>query len=420
MSNPLLARFAGEPSLVAPERRDRFEACLEAVMGIEHGPAMLREAAAADDGFWPEAGSWKAAFRPYVVVDGVLQIPVKGVLLHDFSFAVGTFVTGYVYIRRAFDRGLADPAVKGIALICDSPGGEVAGNFDLVDAMYAARGKKPIWAFAHEGAYSAAYSIASVADKIWVSRTGGVGSIGVVTFHVDRSAALEKAGLAITFIHAGKHKVDGNSAQPLPDEVRARIQARIDGLYDVFVSTVARNRSLKEKAVRATEALCFSADEAVSNNLADAVGSLEDAVSAFQAELTPPEEQDEEMITPEAHEAAVAAARADGEKTGREAGKADGVTSERARCKAILGSDQAKGREDLASHLAFDTDMAAEGAAAVLAKAPKNAPQAEGNDFVAAMRGQSNPDLGTGGAHGEHQGPSLADRMRARLGISKA
>ncbi|ACL55632.1 S49 family peptidase [Methylobacterium nodulans] len=420
MSNPLLARFAGEPALVAPHARDRFEACLAAVMAAEHGPEMVREGAAAEDGFWPEPGSWRAAYRPYVVTGGVLQIPVKGVLLHDFSFAVGSLVTGYVYIRRAFERGMADPEVRGIALICDSPGGEVAGNFDLVDVLYAARGAKPVRAFAHEGAYSAAYSIASAADRIIVSRTGGVGSIGVVTAHIDASGALAQAGLKVTFIFAGEHKVDGNSAEPLPPEVKDRIQARIDGLYDIFVAAVARNRSLKETAVRATKALTYAADEAIRTGLADAVGALDDAVAAFAAELTPTAE-DPSMITPEAHEAAVAAARADGEAAGRTAGEAVGATAAKVRIKAILGSDEAKGRQDLAEHLAFDTDMAAEAAVAVLAKAPKMAPAAaEGADFLAAMRAQPNPDLGTGRSHGADQGPSLADRMRARFDLPAA
>ncbi len=67
--------------------------------------------------------------------------------------------------------------VKGIAFVIDSPGGHVAGNFDLVDKIFAARDVKPIRAFAAENAYSAAYSIASAAQSITVARTGGVGSI---------------------------------------------------------------------------------------------------------------------------------------------------------------------------------------------------------------------------------------------------
>ena len=244
MLNPIMARFVATPSLVAPEMREWFESCLAAAAAHPRTSEMLTDLAESDDGFWPAPDDWRAAYRPYVVQDGILQIPVKGVLLHGFSFALGGWATGYVYIWRAFQRGIEDPNVRGIALICDSPGGHVAGNFDLVDRMYALRGTKKVWAFAHEGAYSAAYSIASVADTIWVSRTGGVGSIGVVAAHLDVSGAMEQAGMRVTFIFAGRHKVDGNAYEALPDEVRERLQSRIDELYGVFTATVSRNRGL--------------------------------------------------------------------------------------------------------------------------------------------------------------------------------
>ncbi|AWN43160.1 S49 family peptidase [Methylobacterium durans] len=406
MSNPLLARFASRPSLVAPEMREWFEGCLTAAASHPRAAEMLEANAYADDGFWPAPDDWRAAYRPYVVRDGVLQIPVKGVLLHDFSFALGGWATGYVYIQRAFDRGLADPTVRGIALVCDSPGGHVAGNFDLVDRMFAARGTKPIRAFAHEAAYSAAYSIASAADQIVVSRTGGVGSIGVVAAHYDVSGAMEQAGVKVTFIYAGRHKVNGNAFEALPNDVKARFQARIDELYGTFVTTVARNRGLNEQAVRDTEALCFTATEAVSNKLADSTDTLDDAVAAFAADCNPSQEEDEnDMITPEAHEAAVAAARADGETAGRKAGDADA----KARIKAIQGSEEAKGRQAQATHLAMETDMTAESAIALLATLPKAEGAKPGNRFEEAMAAAGNPQVGLEPAANQDDGVAYAD-----------
>lgn len=414
MRNHFLARFASSPALLAPLMQERFEACLERASAA-WGVFQERDAQSSadmEDDFWYAPSDWRASYRPYVVKDGVLHIPVKGVLLHDFAFAFGSWATGYEYIWRAFQRGMADGNVRAIALVCDSPGGEVAGNFDLVDRMFAGRGAKPIRAFAAESAYSAAYSIASVADRIIVTRTGGVGSIGVVTMHVDVSKMLGDVGYKITFIHAGKHKVDGNAFEPLPDDVKARIQARIDGLYDVFVATVARNRGLEEGAVRATEALTYSASEALSVGLADDIGALDDALAAFAADMFP-SDGDEEMSTtdksaasPAAIDAARAEARAEGEQAGRELGHAEGLkkggSEMQSRCKAILGSEDAKGREDLANHLAFDTDMAADAAIALLAKAPKQqagAPQK--NRFDAAMDDAGNPSVGldSGGAN---------------------
>lgn len=371
MLNTLMARFEGEPSLVVPGFEAQFEACLQAVMRNPRADEMLAETAATDDGYWPPADSWKAAYRPYVVRDGILQIPVKGVLLNDFPWAAG-YATGYLYIRRAAERGMADPGVKGVALICDTPGGMVAGNFDLVDKLHAMRGAKPIRAFAHEHAYSAGYSIASAADKIVVSRTGGVGSIGVVTGHVDRSKALANAGLKVTFIFAGEHKVDGNSSEPLSADAKARLQARIDALYAVFVSTVARNRGLSEDAVRATKALTFTAAEAITHKLADAIGSLEDEVAAFAADLSAASEDEQMNVDKATHDAAVAAARTEGHEAGRAEGHKAGMTAAHERLTAIVGDDKIKGRVGAAVELAVSSpDMPA---SAVVSFVEKNVP----------------------------------------------
>lgn len=404
MRNHFLARFASAPAMLAPLMLDRFQACLERASS-EWALFQERDAQAVaqmEDDFWYEAGDWRAQFRPYVVRNGILHIPVKGVLLNDFPFAFGSWATGYDYIWRAFQRGMDDGNVRAIALVADSPGGEVAGNFDLVDRIFAARGQKPIRAFAAESAYSAAYSIASAADQITVTRTGGVGSIGVVTMHMDVSRALEDDGVKITFIHAGKHKVDGNAFAPLPDDVKARIQSRIDGMDDLFVATVARNRGMEESAVRATEALTYSAQEALPARLADNVGSLDDAIAAFAAEVSPTHGDDEmsnldkTAASAAAIDAARAEGRAEGKTEGHTKGHAEGMKAGAAemqtRCKAILASEDARGREELAHHLAFDTDMTAEAATAVLGKSPKAT--AAGNRFEAAMGAVANPQVG--------------------------
>lgn len=406
MTHPLLGRFMSGPALIAPESRGWFEASLRAAAEHPRMADMLDASATADDGFWPPADDWRAAYRPYVVRDGILQVPVKGVLLHDFSFALGGFATGYAYIRRAFQRGMADATVRGILLVCDTPGGHVAGNFDLVDEMFAARGGKPIVAIASESAYSAGYSIASVADRVVVTRTGGVGSVGVMAAHIDVSAAMEQAGVKITFIYAGKHKVDGNAFEALPEDVKARLQSRIDELYATFVSTVARNRGLDEQAVRDTEALCFTATEAIANGFADTIGTLDDAVTAFAADSNLPDDGDETMSKPEDHEAAIASARADGEKSGQTTGSAEGKAAERARIGAIMGCDEAQGRESLARHFAFSTDMDAEAAKAALAASPKAAPAEakEPNRLEQAMDTQKNPQIGADAPAGGEEG----------------
>ena len=129
-----------------------------------------------------------------------------------------------------------DPGVRGVILDVDSPGGEVGGLFNLVEQIKAIRnaGSKPLWAVANECALSAAYAIASTADRLYVTRTGELGSIGVVAVHVDESGADAKAGLSWSFVFAGEQKVDGNAHEPLSHRARATIQADVDRLYAEF------------------------------------------------------------------------------------------------------------------------------------------------------------------------------------------
>lgn len=85
-----------------------------------------------------------------------------------------------------------------------------------------------------------------------------------------------------------------------------------------------------------------------------------------------------DAVSRDALDSAITAALAEGEKAGvikagNDAAKitAEATTAALTRAKAILDHAEAKGREDLARHLAFDTDMSADAAAAMLGKAPK-------------------------------------------------
>lgn len=426
-TNALLARFESKPCVVATGMDALIASSLNAVISHPRSEELMNAQASAGDGFWFASDDWRAVYRPYVVSGGVLQIPVKGVLLNDFSFAFGAYATGYDYIWRAFDRGMSDPEVLGIALVINSPGGIVAGNFDLVDRMFAMRGTKPIRAFVNENAYSAAYSIASVADQISVSRTGGVGSIGVVMFHTDYSGMMAKDGVKRTYVFAGAHKVDGNGTEALPDAVKSRWQEQINETYEVFVSTVARNRGLDEQAIRETEALTFTANQAIANKLADTIGSFDDQLAAFAVEMSTNEGEVvmADQVNAATDQVAIDKARAEGQTTG--------ASAERARISAIRGSDEAKGRSAAAETIAMETSMNVEDAKAFLGKLPLEATATKldanavkgnagvGNRFDAAMNSTQNPEIAAGGDDEKEVEVSASDRILASyFGAPKA
>lgn len=226
--------------------------------------------------------------RPFTLVDGVAVIGIAGTLVHRGAWiGQSSGLTSYEGIAAQLSVALADPSVRGIALDIDSFGGEAAGAFDLADRIRAARQVKPLHAFVGDHALSAAYALASQADHIVLSRTGAVGSIGVVAIHSDMSGALDQKGIAVTLLHAGARKVDGNPYQPLPDGVRDRMMRDLEVMRFLFAETVAAGRgsSLDHAATLATEAAVFRGAEAITAGLADELADPITALHAFAASL---------------------------------------------------------------------------------------------------------------------------------------
>ncbi len=233
----------------------------------------------------------------------------------------------YEAIRNSFDAMLADNSVSAIVLRIESPGGDSSGCFDLADHIHESRGRKKIIAAVDDYAYSAGYALASACDQIWVTRTGGVGSIGCAAFHVDQTAFNSKAGLKVTTIYAGDHKVDFSPHQPLGDAAGKRLQAQVDKLRTMFVDSVARYRKMPASRVAATEALTYTGQAALDAGLADRIGTFRDVMASLGTRAN--------------------AASTTGGKASATAGRANGEPTEaemRASLNALRASMRAEGR----------------------------------------------------------------------------
>lgn len=214
----------------------------------------------------------------------IAVVPIHGAMsMRGGIDAASNELRSYDSIRSDLRSALADQSVDGILLDVDSPGGEVAGLPELASEILRARDVKPVFALANTDANSAAYWLASSAERVFVTPSGSVGSIGVVAAHVDQSARDAQAGVRWTFIHAGAKKVDGNSHAPLTPAVHAEVQGEVDRLYGEFVSHVASARGLDASVVRGTEAGVLSAAEALRVGLVDQVGTFDDAINALAA-----------------------------------------------------------------------------------------------------------------------------------------
>ncbi len=401
----------------------------------------------------------------YHMVRGAAIVSITGTLIHRGAWVgKSSGQRSYEGLIAQVEAAAEDGRCDKIALETDSFGGEVAGCAALAEAIRRARAQKPVWAFVADHAFSAGYWLASQADRVIVNRTSGTGSIGVIWFHVDRSGAAARSGMNVTPVFSGSRKADGHPYAPLADEVRADIERELGAMRQVFAEDVAMGRGdrLDVDAVLATEAATFVGAEAVEAGLADEVGDLRTAFREFVASdgrLGSPQTQlahgGTDMATntgkktnPEAgagtggddqdtlqggaggdagsdadaggdgqgaqQSGAGADAGGDDQSGGQGGAGSDAAAAAKTRIKAILTSDEAEGREDLARAMAFDdayAGLTAEAAIAALGKAPRGT----ATGTLGGVMDNDDSDLGAGAdASGGAGGDNIVAIARAR------
>lgn len=214
----------------------------------------------------------KESEGPNIQGDGTLVIPILGSMVNRAGWLDAmSGIQSYGTIQKEIEEGLDNPNVKSILLEMDSPGGTVAGAFDLRDYIMSVRGQKPIVALSTDTMASAAYLIGSACDNVYTTQTGQVGSIGVVAMHMDQSKANEEKGVKPTFIYAGDYKVAGNPHEPLEGEALTYLQESVNDSYEMFVNAVAESRGLEASKVKGTQARMYRGEKAIEMGLADKV-----------------------------------------------------------------------------------------------------------------------------------------------------
>jgi ClpP class serine protease len=172
-------------------------------------------------------------------------------------------------------RALDDPSFTSILLDVDSPGGEVNGTAEFSQMIHDARSRKPTWAYVSDLGASAAYWIASAAERIVCAETAALGSIGAVAA-VRNPLAHPKTQIEFVSSVSPNKRPD-----PTTEGGAAQIQALVDSFGTIFVDTVARNRGVTAEHVLGNfgRGSLLVGREAVRAGLADALGSFEGALA---------------------------------------------------------------------------------------------------------------------------------------------
>ena len=176
---------------------------------------------------------------------GVATISIKGPLTNDGDVDWNEWMgmTGYPEIRDAMISAATDTSVQHIILDIDSGGGAVSGVDDTAKLIRLVHDNvKPVTAFTDGSMYSGAYWLGSSAGEVYASKAAGMGSIGVIATHMERSGMLKEAGIGVTVVRAGRYKALANGVEKLTEEGKAQIQAGVDAAYKIFVGHVAEVR----------------------------------------------------------------------------------------------------------------------------------------------------------------------------------
>ena len=209
------------------------------------------------------------ASRIFKSAGNTAEIAVTGVLTNKPNFMAMLFGGGnttYANIISAIGAAEQDPIIEKIELAIDSPGGEFAGLFDLIEVMDVAN--KPITAVVSNMAASAAYAIAAASNTIIAkNQSARIGSVGIV---VDMR--LDKNKVSITSTNAPNKRPDVSTTEGI-----AVVRAELDEVHNLFVSSIAKGRKMSVEKVNAGfgQGGMFLADEALKRGMIDSVSKVQ-------------------------------------------------------------------------------------------------------------------------------------------------
>ena len=172
-------------------------------------------------------------------------------------------------------------SIRAILLRINSPGGTVAPAQEIYREIEKIRKKKPVVASIETVGASAAYYIASSADRIVCSKGSITGSIGVIMMLPDIHKVIEKIGVNVNVIKAGAFKDIGSGIKPLDDQERDILQNFAKEVHEQFISDVLQGRKGKieeDKLREIADGRFFTGQSAKELGLVDSMGNFYDAV----------------------------------------------------------------------------------------------------------------------------------------------
>ena len=188
------------------------------------------------------------------------------------------------FIAKQIRKVIADTEVKAVVLRVESPGGTMSGSDYYLHMLKQMKTKRKIPVVVSMGSIAASggYYVSMVGDEIYAEPSTITGSIGVIASLFDASKLFTMIGIESTPITSGPHKAMGSFMKPMSDEERMIWQHLIDDNFDRFKKIIREGREAfankPEELDKLATGQVYTANEAVSYQLIDKIGFLDDAI----------------------------------------------------------------------------------------------------------------------------------------------
>ena len=204
--------------------------------------------------------------HPYVAL-----VRLNGMIMPNMSFSA----------RRAIPlltQAFKDKRAKGVVLVINSPGGSPVQASIIHDKILQLREKyhKKVVVIGEDTLASAAYLVATSANKIYVNPDTLTGSIGVIMSGFGLNQAISKIGITRRVYTAGAHKDRLDPFLPQNADDTAKVHQLLDTVHQNFIADVMQGR---KGLLKGNPKVLFSGDfwsgtTAVKLGLADQTGNL--------------------------------------------------------------------------------------------------------------------------------------------------
>src|SRR6266850_2742498 len=182
-------------------------------------------------------------------------------------------------ITTALQAAFKDKNTQGVVMRINSPGGSPVQAQTIYDEMRRLRLKYPdipLYAVVEDICASGGYFIAVGADRIYVSKSSLVGSIGVIMNGFGFTGLMDKLGVERRLITSGENKAFLDPFSPLEQRHKDFAKQLATEIHQQFIVVVREGRGKRLKETPDTfSGLIWSGEKSIELGLADGIGSLD-------------------------------------------------------------------------------------------------------------------------------------------------